>query len=39
VEHPNQLGAFFIDGGGVEIINRFLTFRLHWMGGGTGIFT
>ena len=38
VEHPNQLGPLFIDGGGIKIINCLITVRLNRVRSGTGVF-
>ena len=38
LQHTDNLGAFFVDGCGVEIIDLDIALRLHRMGEGPGIF-
>ena len=38
VQGADHFRALFIDRGGVKIVNCFIVFRLHWMGGWSAIF-
>ena len=37
LDHPHHLGALFVDGGGVEVVDLAIELRPHRMGEGPGI--